>query len=158
MADARPGSGDPGGLPFTAAARRLLAGAQGEAAGLRHEYVGTEHVLLALARDAAAAALLARLGVDPAAVRATLLSAVRPGAAALPPEAERPYTSRTQRTFALAADCARTLGQVSVGVEHLLIGVAREETGIGAQVLQHHGLTADRVAAAAQGRGAAGGT
>ena len=144
MTNASSGSEDRRPLPFTAAARGLLAAAQAEAAGLRHEYIGTEHVLLALSGDAAGGALLTRLGVDPGRVRATLLAAVRPGEVALPPAGERPYTSRTQQVLALAAASARALGREEVGVEHLLAGVAREGRGIGAQVLLDQGLTAER--------------
>ena len=59
-------------MPFADAAGRLLAGASDEADRLGHAYIGTEHVVLALTRDADGAALLPRLGAEPASVRATL--------------------------------------------------------------------------------------
>jgi ATP-dependent Clp protease ATP-binding subunit ClpC len=134
-------------VPFTDAARRLLAGAGAEADRLQHEYVGTEHVVFAMTRDAGAASLLTRLGVDATQVRATLETAVKPGNATRTRGGERPYTSRTRQAFALAAESAGAAGHVAVGVEHLVVGLLREQMNIGAQVLQHYGLSAERVAA-----------
>ena len=77
-------------VSFTAGARQLLAGARAEAERLRHEFVGTEHVVLAMTRDAGASALLRQFGLDAERVRASLDAIVGPGHATLPPGAERP--------------------------------------------------------------------
>ena len=63
-------------IPFSAAARRILQKAAEEADALRHGYIGTEHLLLALIGDeqSTAGALLGEYGV--------LLDVVRPLAAA----------------------------------------------------------------------------
>jgi ATP-dependent Clp protease ATP-binding subunit ClpC len=115
MVGTRPEARDTGHLPFTEAARRLLSDARAESDRLRHEYIGTEHVVLALAQDADTIALLTRLGIDPEHVRASLDSIVRPGTATLPHGAERPYTSKTMQAFAFAAECARSHGHSGVG-------------------------------------------
>jgi len=143
-------------VPFSDAAGRLLAAARDEADRLGHEYIGTEHVVLALTRDADGAALLPRVGVEPESVRAMLEAVVGPGHGAPPRGAERPYTSRTQQAFALAAESARAQGQARVGVEHLVVGLLREQMSIGAQVLQEHGLSVEQATAEAQRRGGAG--
>src|SRR5437764_20241 len=65
-----PDAPDAGNVPFTDAAGRLLADARGESDRLRHEYIGTEHVVLALTQDTATGALLTRLGIDRDQVRA----------------------------------------------------------------------------------------
>ena len=134
-------------VPFTDAARQLLAGARAEAVRLQHEYVGTEHVVLAMAQDADALALLTRLGVDGDQVRASLGAVVTPGHATLPPDTERPFTSRTRQAFGLAADSAGADGKAAVGIEHILVGLLRERMNIGAQVLEHYGLSLDRATA-----------
>ena len=143
-------------VPFSDAAGRLLAAARGEADRLGHEYIGTEHVVLALTRDADGAALLPRVGVEPESVRAMLEAVVRPGRGAPSRGVEHPYTSRTRQAFALAAESAREQGQVRVGVEHIVVGLLREQMNIGAQVLQEHGLSVEQVTAEAQRRGGAG--
>ena len=141
---------DAGGLPFTAAARRLLAGAREESDRLAHEYVGTEHLVLALARQWGDPADQARLGVDWQGVRAQLAELLQPGARARALGGALPYTTRTKQVFALAGESARALGHGGVAVEHLLLGIMRERVGIGAQVLAHHGLTEPRALAHAQ--------
>jgi len=152
---------DAGGLPFTDAARRLLADAQEESGRLRHEYVGTEHLALALARrsaDAPGLAGLAGLGVDWARVRARIDESVTPGRFARAPAEPLPYTSRARKAFALAGEGARALGHARVGVEHLVLGLVRERMGVGAQVLAEHGLTEQHALALVQRTAASGGS
>ncbi len=132
---------DAGGLPFTDAARRLLANARAESDHLRHEYIGTEHLALALARQSGDSASLLRLGVDWEQVSSVVTGIIAPGQSAPVLGKERPFTSRTKRGFALAGASARALGHAAVGVEHLVLGLMRERVGIGAQALAQHGLT-----------------
>lgn len=149
-------SSNAGDLPFTDAARRLLADARTESDRLRHEYVGTEHIALALARQADAAAPLTRLGIDRERVRALIEERLAPGQAAPRPGRARPYTSRTLQALAFAAASAREAGHAEVGVEHLLVGLLRERKNFGAQVLQQCGLTVDEAVADVQRLGADG--
>lgn len=135
---------------FTERVRRALQRARDEALALRHEYVGTEHLLLALCvreRDVGegvATAALDRLGVDLEAVRETVLKLVKPGhgTAAGP---DLPYTSRAKRALELAVSEARRLQHSYVGTEHLLLGLVAEERGIGAQSLHAHGVSLPRL-------------
>ena len=66
-------------LPFSRAARKVLELALREAVALRHNYIGTEHLLLGLARcdDRVVADTLADVGVERAALRAAVADAVR---------------------------------------------------------------------------------
>ena len=132
---------DAGGLPFTDAARRLLADARAESDHLKHEYIGTEHLALALARQSGDTASLLRLGVDWEQVSAVVTGIIAPGQSAPVPGKERPFTSRTKSAFALAGTSARALGHAAVGVEHVVLGLMRERICIAAQALAQHGLT-----------------
>ena len=132
---------DAGGLPFTDAARRLIADARAESDHFKHEYIGTEHLALALVRQSGDAESLQRLGVDWEQVRAMVTEIIAPGQSAPVPEKERPFTSRTKRAFALAGASARALGHAAVGVEHLVLGLMRERICIAAQALAQQGLT-----------------
>ena len=148
---------DASGLPLTDAARRLLAEAHHESDRLQQEYVGCEHLVLALTGEGDDTALLARLGVDTAAARGVIEGMVHGGYTRTPLGMRHPYTSRTKSVFALALESARELGHARVGVEHLLVGLMRERLNAGAQLLHHHyGLTADRALAEAQRLGVAG--
>lgn len=128
---------------------QILAAANGEAARLHHEYIGTEHILLALSSDhqGVAAAALKNLGVDLNDVRACVESSVKPGPPDAPPLATRPLTSRTQRALELAASAAREMGHSCVSTEHLLLGLLDEAKNIAAQVIWSLGVRPDQARA-----------
>ena len=65
-----------GGRPFTSRAKKVLELSLREALRLRHNYVGTEHLLLGLVREdqGLAALVLVRSGAGPEAVRARVLA------------------------------------------------------------------------------------
>ena len=143
-----PDAPDVAHVAFTNHARQLLDDARTEAERLGHEYIGTEHVVLALTRDADGANVLTRFGVDRERVRTTIEGIVQSGKAPLPRAATRPYTSRTRQAVGLAVECAETAGRTAVDVEHLVVGLLREQMNVGAQVLQDHGLTVERAESA----------
>jgi ATP-dependent Clp protease ATP-binding subunit ClpC len=130
---------------FTDDALALLAEANREAARLRHEYIGTEHIVLALTdRDVdVVTAALERIGVDRRHVHQSISGIVSSGRDPQPPEMKRPFTSRTKSSIAFAAERARAMGQPRIAPEHLLLGLLREKLNIGAQVLHEHGLTVE---------------
>ena len=128
---------------------QILAAANGEAARLHHEYIGTEHILLALSSDhqGVAAAALTNLGVDLNEVRAGVESSVKPGRPGAPPLATRPFTSRTRRALDLAGSAAREMGHSYLGTEHLLLGLLDEGRNIAAQVIGSLGVRPDQARA-----------
>ena len=128
---------------FNDDALQLLAEADGEAARLRHEYVGTEHILLALARrkDGVGLNAMRQRGLDPARVRRMIEEIVQSGRPEGARPTQRPFTSRTQKSFELADADAKELGQGSIGTEHLLLGLLSENRNVAAQVLGEQGLT-----------------
>ena len=136
-------------VPLDASAKAVLEQAVDESARLHHEYVGTEHLALALLRQAPgiATSVLQDLGVDAEKVRAAIESAVPPAASRTGDERSRPFTTRAQHVFALAQESAAALGETALGAEHLLVGLM-QESGIGGQILADHGVTADAVLAA----------
>jgi DNA-binding transcriptional regulator YhcF (GntR family) len=133
------------GYNFTERARKVLAMTREEARRLRHEYMGTEHMLLAimLERGCTGATVLQDLGVDLHRVRRRIEKVVKEGRAVPPPEAQLPYTSRAKKVLELAMVEARELNHSHVGTEHLVLGLLREERGIAAQVLTVAGVTLD---------------
>ena len=138
------------GYNFTDRTRRALHVAGDEAATFKHEYISTEHILLALLRDRAsgAVALLTTLRSDMHGIRRKIEETVKIGSATTPAGAPRPYTSRAKKVLDLAMVAAREDGHSSVETQHLLLGLVREEKGIAAQVLAHAGITPGRVTAA----------
>jgi ATP-dependent Clp protease ATP-binding subunit ClpC len=133
------------GYNFSDRLRRVLAVAREEAARLHHEYVGTEHVLLALLRqgDGAAATVLAGLDVTPEQIRQKIEETVVMGRSGQGGP-DLPYTSRTKRVLELTMEEARRARASATDTEHLLVGLCAEEKGVGAQVLAWAGLTTER--------------
>ena len=148
--------GNPAELPLTQDVRQLIADARQESIRLDHEYIGTEHLVLALSHQADATGTFPALAIDPERVDATLSGIIERGQMSLDPSLERPFTSRTKHAFALAAETAHELGHADVGVPHVLVGLLRERLNIGAQVLADQGLTAERAYEYARGSGPTG--
>jgi len=134
------------GYNFTDRVRKVLQMAREEAARLHHEYVGTEHILLGIIREGEgiAAAVLTNLNVDLEEVQRRIEETVKKGKAAAAAGPDLPYTSRAKKVLEFAMAEARDLNHSYVGTEHLLLGVLREEKGIGAQVLTDAGVTLER--------------
>jgi ATP-dependent Clp protease ATP-binding subunit ClpC len=132
------------GYNFTEQLRRVLAGAREEAVRLGHEYVGTEHVLLALLREQGGdtTAVFRDLDIAPGKIRQKLEETLVPGPG-YPTGPDLPYTSRAKKVLELSMDeCVRS--QVgAVDTAQLLVGLCAEEKGIAAQVLAWAGLTTD---------------
>src|SRR5205814_1788476 len=89
--------------------RRVLQMAREEAARLRHDYVGTEHVLLGLIREGEgiAAAVLTNLDVDLETIQRKVEETVVRGKAAQAAGPDLPYTGRAKRVLELAMTEAR---------------------------------------------------
>jgi ATP-dependent Clp protease ATP-binding subunit ClpC len=127
---------------FSDRVRKSLVLAREEAIGFRHEYVGTEHILLGVIhdREGAAAAVLTALSVDPARIRAAVEAAVRPGNVSVERN-ELPYTSRAKKVLEFAMFEARRFDHGHIGTEHLLLGLIREEKGVASEILASLGVT-----------------
>lgn len=128
---------------LTDRARRVFKLAQEEARRLKHEYVGTEHLLLGLIRDdgGVAVAVLRNLSIDLDRVREVVEGVLKPGRREVLATADLPYTSRAKKGLELAMQEAKALHHSFVGTEYLLLGLLGEERGIAAQVLGSLGLT-----------------
>src|SRR5262249_17104487 len=131
---------------FTTRARQVMRLAEIEAKRFNLEYIGTEHLLLALvAEDSGVAAhVLRNLGLDLATIRRQVESIAQPGPDVIfaPGAAQTP---RLQRILEQAINEARSLRHPHVGTEHLLLGLLREQEGAAAQILMNLGLNPDRV-------------
>jgi ATP-dependent Clp protease ATP-binding subunit ClpC len=135
---------------FSEGARQVVAAAQEEAGALDHDYVGTEHLLLGLVRDAdgVAGRALAALGVELAQVREQAVQ-VRPPRDPIP--GKMPLTARSQRVLELASEEALEHGRAHIGTEHILLALVRGDGGPGARILRDLGIGADRVEDAIDG-------
>ncbi len=121
---------------FTDRARRVVVLAQDEARLLRHNYIGTEHILLGLVQEGegVAAKVLDRLGISLDAVRSKVEDFIGEGGPGAP-EGHIPFTPRSKKVLELSLREALQLGHNYIGTEHILLGLIREGKGVGAEVL-----------------------
>ncbi|MBS6325237.1 MAG: ATP-dependent Clp protease ATP-binding subunit [Actinomyces sp.] len=124
---------------FTDRARRVVVLAQDEARGLKHNYIGTEHLLLGLISEGegVAAKALETMEIKGEAVRASVIEII--GEGEKPVEGHIPFTPRAKRVFELSLREALQLGHNYIGTEHLLLGLLKEGEGVAAQVLTKQG-------------------
>ncbi|MDI6736413.1 MAG: ATP-dependent Clp protease ATP-binding subunit [bacterium] len=131
---------------FTERARRVLQLAQEEAKRLGHDYLGTEHILLALVREGegVAAEVLNSLGVSLEAIRIEIEKQVPPGGNLLT-IGDVPFTPHSKKVLELAVEEAKALHHNYIGTEHLLLGLIREGESVGARVLTALGVNLNQV-------------
>jgi len=115
-----------------------------EALRLGHDYIGTEHLLLAMIREGGGMAIriLRNLGVDLVRLQRTIEDSVRSygGTATI---GNIPLTKQAERVLKLCYLEARALRADVVGTEHLLLALLRESDTIAAQILAHFNVTYD---------------
>jgi ATP-dependent Clp protease ATP-binding subunit ClpC len=126
---------------FTERARQVVVLAQDEARALRHNYIGTEHLLLGLLREeeGIGARVLGGLGVEIDAVRAMVRSRIGEGDAE--PAGQIPFTPHAKETLELSLREALSLGHKYIGTEHVLLGFVRQGEGIGVEILEQLGAS-----------------
>ena len=131
---------------FTDRARRVVVLAQEEARMLNHNYVGTEHILLALIREegGVAAHALQSLGITEETARQQAEEVVGPDQPG-PQRGHLPLTPRAKKTLQLSMREAIALGHAYIGTEHILLGLLREDDGAAIRVLNGLGVDPDRV-------------
>jgi hypothetical protein len=123
------------GTRFTARARQAIVLGQEEARMLRHDYLGTEHLLLGLLAEGegVAAQALQQAGIALDAVRAEIVEVVGRGQEA--PDDHISFTPRAKKALERALREALELGHNYLGTEHILLGVIREDEGLAALTL-----------------------
>src|SRR5882724_1262790 len=120
---------------FTERARQVVVLAQEEARTLKHNYIGTEHILLGLLREeeGLAARVLESLDITVEEVRAQVARIVGQGDEVT--TGQIPFTPRAKKVLELALREALSLGHNYIGTEHILLGLVRENEGVAARIL-----------------------
>jgi ATP-dependent Clp protease ATP-binding subunit ClpC len=121
---------------FTESARKAIEYARDEASRLKHDYIGTEHLLLGLIRlgDGRATEVLANLGLEPVDLRASIEEVVQPSGGTMT-MGQLPLTARAKKTLEVSGQEARALKSKDIDTEHILLALLKDEEGVASQVL-----------------------
>src|SRR4030066_272511 len=125
---------------FTERGRKVIIYAKEEAEKRQNDYLGTEHLLLAILReeDGLPVAILKRMGITREEIRLEVQRNLPQGTDLMTFD-DMPFTPRAKKVLELAVEEARLLGHNYIGSEHILLGLIREEEGIGGKILRNIG-------------------
>lgn len=129
---------------FTQRARRVLSLAHQEAERMRHNYIGTEHLLIGLIREEGGVAgrVLRELGLDVNRVQEIVERLTGPGTYR---GGKLDLSPGTQQVLEFAVEEARRMGHHYIGTEHLLLALVRYGEGIALDVLRKLGVTPEQI-------------
>ena len=129
---------------FTQRARRVLSLAHQEAERMRHNYIGTEHLLLGLIREEGGVAgrVLRELGLEAERVQEMVERMVGTGQYR---GGKLDLSPGTQQVLEFAVDEARHMGHHYIGTEHLMLGLVRYGEGVAIEVLRKLGVTPEQI-------------
>jgi ATP-dependent Clp protease ATP-binding subunit ClpC len=125
---------------FTERGRKIIIYAKEEAERRQNDYLGTEHLLLAILReeDSLPAAILRKMGLSADEIRMEVERNLPIGSNILT-FGDIPFTPRAKKVLELAVEEARLLGHNYIGSEHLMLGLLREDEGIAGKILRSFG-------------------
>ena len=125
---------------FTDKGRKIIILAREEAERHQNDYLGTEHLVLAILResDGIALMILKKMGLSTEQIRLEIERNL-PGGGTTMTFGEIPFSTRVKKVIEYGVEEARLLGHNHIGSEHLLLGLLREEEGIGGKILRSLG-------------------
>ncbi len=125
---------------FTDKGRKIIILAREEAERHQNDYLGTEHLVLAILResDGIALMILKKMGLSTEQIRLEIERNL-PGGGTTMTFGEIPFSPRVKKVIEYGVEEARLLGHNHIGSEHLLLGLLREEEGIGGKIIRSLG-------------------
>ncbi len=130
---------------FTKSAERVLEDAQKAARGMGHNYVGTEHLLIALIRNQGVAAeVLKENGVEEDSITELVNELISPNATVMLREKEE-YTPRAQKIIENSFGEAEKMGVSQAGTEHILLAMLKETDCIAVRLLNTKGINVQKL-------------
>ena len=124
---------------FTEQSRRVVVLAQQESRMLRHNHIGSEHLLLGMLHEDGGTAtdVLASAGITIEAARSLVGELAGPGDKL--PAGHIPFTQRAKKILELSLREALEQAKSYIGTEHILLALMRDADGMGARVLERLG-------------------
>lgn len=131
---------------FTEGSQTAFAMAEQEARRFSHHHIGTEHLLVGLARQDSgiAACVLAGFDIDFRRLRIEVTNLIQLEPADQLP-VRYPITLRLRRAIESSATEAEELGHQYIGTEHLLLGLVNDPDSMACQVLMNCGVKPEEI-------------
>lgn len=128
---------------FSPRVKDVISYSREEALRLRHDYIGTEHLLLGLIRegDGVAIKILKNIGVDMGAVRQSVEDAVKGSSVSRSPISNMPLTKQAEKVLKITYLEVKIFKSDIIGTEHLLLAILRDEENIASQILQQFNVS-----------------
>ena len=125
---------------FTQKAQNTLKCAEAQAGAMGHTYIGSEHLLLALAmeRDSIASRILFARGISPTFVRGSITELSGEGERCSPSPAD--MTPHARQIIESSAELAKKKGCSYIGTEHLLCALLSEDDSAGVRIIDASGV------------------
>ncbi len=130
---------------FSPRVKDVISYSREEALRLRHDYIGTEHLLLGLIRegDGLAIKILKMAGIDIAGLRRSIEDAVKGTGVNAANLGNIPLTKQAEKVLKITYLEAKIFKSDVIGTEHLLLSILRDEDNIASQILQQYNINYD---------------
>lgn len=131
---------------FSSKVRDVIQFSREEALRLGHDYIGTEHLILGIVRlgDGVAIRILKNLDCDLFKLKKTIEDTVR-GTGGTVTVGNIPLTKQAEKVLRITYLEAKLYKSDTIGTEHLLLSLLRDEENIAAQILQQFSISYDAV-------------
>lgn len=129
---------------FTERVRKILHIAREEAVRFKHNFIGTEHLLLGMIKEGegVGAMVLINLGIEIGELVKSIENAMTVGTGG---KIDITLGNEARLCLNYAMEEAKNFGHSYVGTEHLLLGVIRTEGSLGMQLLESMGVDYETV-------------
>ncbi len=131
---------------FSSKVRDVIQFSREEALRLGHDYIGTEHLILGIVRlgDGVAVRILKNLDCDLFKLKKTIEDTVR-GTGGSVTVGNIPLTKQAEKVLRITYLEAKLYKSDTIGTEHLLLSLLRDDENIAAQILQQFSVSYDAV-------------
>jgi len=131
---------------FSSKVRDVIQFSREEALRLGHDYIGTEHLILGIIRlgEGVAVKILKNLDCDLYKLKKTVEDTVR-GTGGSVTVGNIPLTKQAEKVLRITYLEAKLYKSDTIGTEHLLLSLLRDEENIAAQILQQFSISYDAV-------------
>jgi ATP-dependent Clp protease ATP-binding subunit ClpC len=128
---------------FSPRVKEVIQFSREEAIRLGHDYIGTEHLLLGIIREGEGTALLTlkQLDIDVVRLKKSIEDTIKGSSSNVSNLGNIPLTKQAEKALKITYLEAKIFKTETIGTEHLLLSILRDEDNIAAQILAQYGIS-----------------